>query len=62
MTAWLTAAGSDPPRTATTSSMVGDAARLTATVEIDRAGEAVWEYQDGGPGRLRPRRRPRNTP
>ncbi|MEU3253165.1 DUF5994 family protein [Streptomyces sp. NPDC006997] len=45
--AWLMAAVSDPRRTATASSLVADAARLTATTEVDRAGEAVWESEGG---------------
>ncbi|MFD8347835.1 DUF5994 family protein [Streptomyces coelicoflavus] len=45
--AWLMAAASDPRRTATASSLLADAARLTVTAEGDRAREAVWESEGG---------------
>ncbi|MZE43693.1 hypothetical protein GTY49_12170 [Streptomyces sp. SID5477] len=45
--AWLMAAASDPRRTATASSLLTDAARLTVTAEADRTREAVWESEGG---------------
>ncbi|MFF8095512.1 DUF5994 family protein [Streptomyces sp. NPDC016675] len=45
----LMAAAADPRRTASASSLVAEAARLTVTAESDRPGEAVWE-SEGGPG------------
>ncbi|MCM8551870.1 MULTISPECIES: DUF5994 family protein [Streptomyces] len=50
---WLMAAAGDPRRTASASSLVADAARLTVTAEADRPGEAVWESEGGsGAGAL----------
>jgi hypothetical protein len=43
----LMAAASDPHGTATASSLVAQAARLTAATEADRTGEAVWESEGG---------------
>ncbi|MEW2262122.1 DUF5994 family protein [Streptomyces sp. NPDC047853] len=45
---WLMAAAGDPRRTASASSLVADAGRLTVTAEADRPGEAVGE-SEGGP-------------
>ncbi|MBQ0884252.1 hypothetical protein KBZ94_04785 [Streptomyces sp. RM72] len=45
--AWLMAAASDPRRTATASSLLADAARLTVTAEGDRTREAAWESEGG---------------
>ncbi|REH21939.1 MULTISPECIES: DUF5994 family protein [unclassified Streptomyces] len=44
---WLMAAGSDPRRTSSASSLVAEAARLAVTAGSDRTGEAVWESEGG---------------